>query len=35
MCVAKPRWFGRTDEELLEELIELDALIEDVSAYGW
>tara|TARA_A100000171_G_C2140065_1_gene154421 strand:- start:10169 stop:10852 length:684 start_codon:yes stop_codon:yes gene_type:complete len=35
MCVAKPEWFGRTDEDLIEELVELDEMIEDVSPYGW
>lgn len=35
MCVAKPGWFGRTGEDLIEELVELDELIEDVSPYGW
>ncbi len=35
MCVAKPGWFGRTGEDLLEELIELDEMIVDTSVYGW
>lgn len=35
MPVAKPGWFGRTEEELLNELIDLDMLIEDVSVFGW
>lgn len=34
MLVAKSRWFGRTDEALLEDLVELDAQIEGESPYG-
>ncbi|MCR9075862.1 MAG: hypothetical protein NXI07_07470 [bacterium] len=34
MMVAKPRWFARTDESLLEDLVELDAQIEGESPYG-
>ena len=35
MAVAKRGWFGRTDEDFLEELFDLDELIEDDSAYDW
>ncbi len=35
MPVAKPGWFGRVEEELLHELMELDLLIEGDSPYGW
>ena len=33
MAVAKPKWFAKTDPDLLDELVDLDQWIEDECPY--